>query len=537
MSRRPSLPAWPRWDWIGAGVVFAVTIAAFLPALDNGFVLWDDERNFLDNPHYRGLGGHQIAWMFTTFLSGLYIPVTWLTLGLDYTLWGMNPAGYHLTSLVLHGLTAVVVYRIAGQLLGRARPAPEGELRLAAGVAALLFAVHPLRVESVAWATERRDVVSGLFYALAVLGYLRFCASSLDDARRRRWYWAAVGLFVVALLAKPIVVTLPAILLLLDVYPLRRIREASWPVLLREKLPFVVLSAGASALAIVAMRAGGRLSGAELGVIERAAISLYSIAFYLSKTIAPVRLSPMYELPFQLRAFAAPFVIAAVLVVALTAVVALLGRRRVVLPIVWLSYLVTLLPVLGLVHNGPQIAADRYTYLATLSGALLGGGATLWGRRMLAERWPGGIARHAPAAIAALAVIALATLTWSQTKVWRDSETLWRHALVTSPSSIAYAKLGVLRDEKGRPSEAIAYFRDALSLHPDLIYAHNNWGIALARQGRWDEAIARYRDALKIAPDSVEAHLNRALALTRTGRTEEAAAHLRVARRLREAAR
>ena len=534
MRAKPGPPAWPRWDWIGAGVVFVVTITAFLPALGNGFVLWDDERNFLDNPHYRGLGATQIAWMFTTFLSGLYIPVTWLTLGLDYALWGMNPAGYHLSSLVLHALTAVVVYRIARRLIGLTQSASDDELRLAAVAAALFFAVHPLRVESVAWATERRDVVSGLFYALSVLGYLHCCAWGAGDARRRRWYWTSVGLFAVALLAKPIVVTLPAILLLLDVYPLRRPGTVSWPVLLREKLPFAILSLGASVLAVVAMRAGGKLSGAELGVLERVAISLYSIALYLAKTIEPVRLSPMYELPFQLRAFAPPFVIAAVLVVALTAVVVALARRWIVLPIVWLGYLVTLLPVLGLVHNGPQIAADRYTYLATLGGALLGGGAMLWAMRTLAEHWPGGIARHAPAALAALAVIALAALTWSQTKVWRDSETLWRHALAISPSSIAYAKLGVLRDEKGRSSEAIAYFRDALRLHPDLAYAHNNWGIALARQGRWDEAIPHYRDALKIAPESVEAHLNLALALTRTGKIEEAADHLRVARRLRE---
>ncbi|PYN98723.1 MAG: hypothetical protein DMD91_14710 [Candidatus Rokuibacteriota bacterium] len=163
MRAKPGPPAWPRWDWIGAGVVFVVTIAAFLPALGNGFVLWDDERNFLDNPHYRGLGATQIAWMFTTFLSGLYIPVTWLTLGLDYALWGMNPAGYHLSSLVLHALTAVVVYRIARRLIGLTQPASDGELRLAAVAAVLFFAVHPLRVESVAWATERRDVVSGLF--------------------------------------------------------------------------------------------------------------------------------------------------------------------------------------------------------------------------------------------------------------------------------------------------------------------------------------------------------------------------------------
>src|SRR2546426_6408874 len=244
-------------SWLVPVLIALVTVAAFLPALQSQFVSWDDAENFLDNPYYRGLGWSQLRWMWTTHL-GHYIPLTWMTLGLDYLLWGMNPFGYHLTSLLLHAANAVVFFFVVHRILPLALPSRSERghaLAVAAGFAALVFAIHPLRVESVAWVTERRDVLSGLFYLVTILLYLRACEG---EERGRRWYWLAVATFVLALLSKSMVVNLPIVLLILDVYPLRRLGGAiSWwsePArrIYIEKIPFVLLAAGASAIAVMA---------------------------------------------------------------------------------------------------------------------------------------------------------------------------------------------------------------------------------------------------------------------------------------------
>src|SRR5256712_5242962 len=213
-----------RWiRWLAPSLVALVTLAAFLPTLHNQFVNWDDDVNFLDNPHYRGLGWSQLRWMWTTFHMAHYIPLTWLTLGMDYLLWGMIPGGYHLPRLLLHPTSAVVFFFLARRFLPLALPRASGRghaLTVSAGFAALVFAIHPLRVESVAWATERRDVLSGLFYLLTLLTYLRACERG---ARGRRSYWLSVALFGCALLSKSMAVSLPVVLLILEVYPLRRL--------------------------------------------------------------------------------------------------------------------------------------------------------------------------------------------------------------------------------------------------------------------------------------------------------------------------
>ena len=224
----------------------AVAFLVFSPALLNGFVDWDDHINLLENPSYRGLGWTHIRWMFSTTLMGHYIPVTWLSFGLDYTLWGMNPFGYHLTNNLIHAANTAVFYLIALRLLGKASSLTGGTLRAAGVMAALFFALHPLRAESVAWVTERRDVLSGLFFLLTILLYL--AAADADGARRRRLLVGSVTAYALALLSKSIVMTLPLILLLLDVYPLGRLplrrgmwRETATRALLREKLPYLAL--------------------------------------------------------------------------------------------------------------------------------------------------------------------------------------------------------------------------------------------------------------------------------------------------------
>src|SRR5712692_7544996 len=259
-ERRDPVPsALPqRWgSWLVPVLIALVTFAVFLPALQNQFVDWDDAANFLDNPHYRGLGWTHLRWMWTTHL-GHWIPLTWMTLGLDYLLWGMNPLGYHLTNLLLHAANAVVFFFVVRRILTRALPSPSERghaLAVSAGFAALVFAIHPLRVESVAWVTERRDVLSGLFYVLTIVMYLRACERG---TRGRGWYWLSVAVFVCALLSKSMVVNLPVVLLILDVYPLRRLGgDIGWSSeaarrVYAEKIPFVLLAAAASAIAVMA---------------------------------------------------------------------------------------------------------------------------------------------------------------------------------------------------------------------------------------------------------------------------------------------
>jgi hypothetical protein len=492
-----------------AGVVAVIAFAAFVPALSGGFVSWDDEKNFVQNLRYRGLGPAQLSWMLTT-MEGHYMPLTWISLGLDYVVWGMRPEGYHLSNLVLHALTATVAYVVALRLLAAAVGAgSRWSLRLAAALSALLFAVHPLRVESVAWITERRDVLCGLFFLLALILYLRAAAGGT-----RRAYWASVAMAGLALLCKAIAVPLPAVLVVLDVYPLRRLGPGRWttPSARRvwlEKVPFVVLSLGAAVMALVAQQSIGSLSTtARVGWPARLAISAYALVFYAGKTVAPIDLAPLYEMPFQVDAFTPSHVTSIGAVVAAAIALVLVRRQAPALTAAAAAFTVLLLPMLGIVHFGPHLAADRNTYLAGLAPALLAGGGTL--RLWRARRAP---VAYAVAGLGGMVIAVLAGMSWRQSAIWHDSETLWSHALRTSPSAIAHVKLGMLREDAGQPLVAIEHYREAIRLHPDLPAAYNNWGIALGHLGRFDEAIEKFQMALAVRPDYAEARHN--LAITR----------------------
>ena len=504
-------------DGLIALVVVELAIIAFFPALRAGFVSWDDDTYFLGNPYYRGLRPAHLSWMFTV-MSGHYMPLTWLSHGLDYVLWGMRPAGYHAVNVLLHALAAATAYFVALRVLAAAvAPEPRAALRVGAAMAALVFALHPLRVESVAWITERRDVLCGLFFLLAVLCYLR--AVEPGTLRSRRWYWSAVALAAMALSSKAMAVTLPAILLILDVYPLRRLGPGRWnrrDVWL-EKIPFVALSAAAAVVAIVAQRSVGTLSDLHaLGIVDRLGLTCYGLVVYAWKTLVPTGLAPLYEAPYDYATLRPWFAGSAVAAAAAAATLGLLRRRQPGLAAAGASFVVLLLPTLGLLHFGVHIVADRNTYFAGLVPALLTGGATLHVLRAPS------VATARAAMVTAIAIIAvLGVLTWRQSRVWHDSRTLWTHALAVSPSSIAHAKVGVLLEEEGRTEEAIVHFREAIRLRPDNYYAENNWGIALGNTWRFDEALDHFEAALRIKPDYVEARGN--LKLTRERATNPVA--------------
>src|SRR2546425_210836 len=501
----PSALPQRRGSWLIPVLIALVTFAAFLPTLQNQFVTWDDATNFLENAHYRGLGWTHIRWMWTTHL-GHYVPLTWMTLGLDYLLWGMNPFGYHLTSLLLHAANAVVFFFVVRRILTRALPSPSERghaLAVAAGFAALVFAIHPLRVESVAWVTERRDVLSGLFYLLTILLYLRACEGG---ARGRGWYWLSVAVFVCALLSKSMVVNLPVVLLILDVYPLRRLGGSIgwWSEPARrgfvEKIPFLGLAAAASAIALMAQLSHDTMvSVVQLSALGRLAVSVYGLSFYLWKTVAPVSLSPLYERSV-VNPWAAPFLLSYGGVVTITALALACRRRAPGLPAAWLAYVVILLPVLGLFQSGPQIAADRYTYLAGLGWAIFAGAGlfSCWRLRPFLST-----------GLTASVLLGLGVLTWNQVHVWHDSKTLWAQALAIDPnSSVAQNDFGEALAQQGKLAEAIEHYRQALNIRPDYADAHYNWGLVLAQQGKRAEASEHFRQALRINPDFAQARSN-----------------------------
>jgi tetratricopeptide (TPR) repeat protein len=535
-----TLAAWTRRLARSLGLagtlVVILTAAAFLPALGNGFVNWDDDENFLANPYYRGLGWPQVRWMFTTAHAGPYIPITWLTLGLDFTLWGMKPAGYHATSVIIHTFNAMLVFVLARRLLAIAVPSRDSASRWGAATAALLFAIHPLRVESVAWVTERRDLVSGCFVLLTLLAYLTSVGRGAGGRLQAGWRWIAVGFFLLALLSKPIAVGLPAVLVALDCYPLGRLARMGKPWLrgfLRlavvEKAPFLLVSGMAAALALAVGRLHGAVTPLEaLGVLERLAISGYGLTFYVWKTVAPWPLSPLYTLFRPVQPWSATYLIPGIFVVLITAALICAHRRWPAGLISWVSYAALLFPVIGIFHNGAQVAADRYTYLACLPWALLAGAGVLWCLDAgVAGRIGWGVTRAVVGATALIIVLFLG-LTMRQVGVWRDSVTLWRQAAAVEPESdIPIFFLGWALADAGRFDEGRAHFERARARVPDSLpwlraQFTLHLGIVEERAGRPQAAESWYREALTLDPAHPVARIRLGALLFERGERAEA---------------
>jgi len=514
-------------------VVAVAVFLVFLPALQNDWVNWDDTGNFLENPAYRGLGWAQIKWMWTTELLRHYIPLSWMTLGLDYKLWGMNPFGYHLSNVLLHTASAVVFYLLALAIFKITIPADaEASVAWGALFAALFFALHPLRVESVAWVTERRDVLSGLLYLLAILSYVH--AYTPGRPIRRKYYWLSLTSFALALLSKEIVVTLPALLLLLDIYPLRRLptsprRWIAPPVraVWLEKIPFFALAA--ALLVHMFFVSNEALFDTEdgSGWLIKVTAPIYNLAFYLWKTLVPVHLSPVYSFPKEIDPAAASFEMSVFVVLTITAAAIVLRRKWPALLTVWVAYILMLSPVLGFVATGPHLPNDRNTYLACLGWALLAGAAILlWWRSSRTLRW-------LPVGTASVVVLMLAALTAQQILVWRDSDSLWTQALRVEPSYTAYNNMAALLASRGDDLWAAEDFRKALALKPDYSPAHIGLGGALLRLRRVDEAAREFQAALALGKELAFAHNGLACALAWQGQPDQAIFHFEQAIRLR----
>ena len=473
---------------------------------------------FIDNPSYRGLGWSQLHWMFTTFHSGHFQPLSWLTLGFDYLLWGLDPFGYHLTNLILHSANTVIFYIVCRLLFTRifvtAQEGARWQLDAGAALAAIIFALHPLRVESVAWATERRDVLSGGFFLVSLYCYLRAqdaTASSLK-LRQQRWIVVAFAAQLLSLLAKATAITLPLVLVILDIYPLRRLRASErirfapgWRPVLAEKLPFLLLSVIFGVVALWAQHASGALRPVQQYFFSyRLGQAFYGICFYLGKTVLPIGLSPLYELPYDFEAWTGVFILCGVITVLVSLLAFFMRRRWPWLAACWAYYVIVLAPVLGVAQSGQQLVADRYSYLSCLSwAALLGGMGFYWLQNNKSLR-------IATAAVVILVTaVSLGLLTQAQVRIWRNGETLWKHTLrVTPHTAIANYNLGKVYETNGNARDSVELYRRALGVNPTYAEAHYNLARLLGQQGKLDEAIAHYQEALKFKPNDVETHNN-----------------------------
>ncbi len=534
-------------------VLTLAVFAAFGGALRNDFVGWDDDHILVRNTRYQGLDAEHLRWMFTTAFSGHYQPLTWLSFAAEsQLLWGVNPAGFHFTNIALHVITSIGFFFVARRVLALSSGDDDPTLSplvkggdyavLGALTAAMVFAVHPLRVESVAWATERRDVLSGAWLVLAVFAYLRYAART-----RRPWLWLGLSLSccVLSLLSKAVGMTLPVVLLILDIYPLRRFRQsrrrrptgslkkatsvaglAPGARILVEKLLYFIPASLAAVAALWAQTDAGALrTFDEHSLSLRIAQAFYGIVFYLGKTIWPASLVPLYEQSPEATPWEPAYVTSAIFVIVTTVALWRLRRRWPGLIAAWLIYVVLLSPVLGIAQAGPQVVADRYSYLPSMPVALLigAGFARLWSRLRRAPR----IWRFATALPTVLLLGCLCVLTRLQIQAWSNTYTLWSTTVAWRPNTpTAHANLAATLNGRGEFDRARDHALQALKRLPGNRTAHAAMARASLELGDLETAERHGRIALDIAEHvgrvDTPTMVGLAMVVTRLNRIDEA---------------
>jgi protein O-mannosyl-transferase len=489
-------------------VLAAITFAVFWQTLHHPFVDFDDNDYVYDNPVVaQGLTWKGIVWAFS-FHAANWHPLTWVSHMLDCQLYGLHPAGHHLTNVAVHLATVIALFLVLRQMTSA--------LWRSAFVAAV-FAIHPLRVESVAWVAERKDVLSGFFFILTIGAYARYARNLKSQISNFKFYYAAtLFFFALGLMCKPMLVTLPVVLLLLDYWPLQRAEKFS--TLALEKLPFLALSAASCVATLVAQHKGIQTVGPYSAPV-RLANALVSCMVYLGQMIWPSGLAAFYPYPLHgLPAWeVAP---AGLLLIGFSAVAFGLRRKKASLLTGWLWYLVMLLPTLGIIQVGRQAHADRYTYLPQIGIYM----AVTW----LVAEWR--INRMVLRGLMAGVVAALMVCAWKQTTYWQNSETLWTHTIeCTKDNGTAHSNLGTALAEQGKREEAFEQFEIALQINPGYPDFHNNFGNALYQEGKAYDAAAQYQIALQEGSDDPVMHNNLGNALQQEGKLDEAIAQFQIA--------
>ena len=523
-------------------------MAVFWPATGHDFVSYDDPDYVTANPHVQaGLTWAGVKWAFCNTQQAVYwAPLTWLSHLLACQFFGLNAWGHHLINVVLHAANTGLVFLLFRRMTGAT---------WRSAILAALFGLHPLRVESVAWVTERKDVLSGFFGFLALLCYARYAKEHMQKAKcgtqnpaprtvhhisrftlhASRFYFLSLGCFALGLMSKPMLVTLPFAMLLLDYWPLKRMQNAECRMqkaesgatfdarrstlrallpLLAEKLPFFALAAAASVVTFVVQKQGGALEPiGYLPLGARVGNALISYCRYLGKMFWPANLAVFYPHPGQWPLV--KVLLAGGLLLGISGLLFMKRRRYPFLLVGWLWFVGTLVPAIGLIQSSSQAMADRFTYLPSLGVLIL----AIWGACELTQRW-----RYAVTAVAvagSVAIVLCVVVTRQQLGHWKDGETLFRHAVgVTRDNWLALNNLGCALVKKGQIDEAIGYYVEALILRPGYAMAHNNLGVALTKKGQFDEGISQVQEALRLKPDYAEAYYNLGNALVRKGQID-----------------
>ncbi|HYR22993.1 MAG TPA: tetratricopeptide repeat protein [Chthoniobacterales bacterium] len=530
-----------RWQFIGVSVLLvAITWAVFGQTFRHQFINYDDPLYVLDNAHVRaGLTGRGIAWAFTHVHSQNWHPLTTISHMLDCQLFGVNPGAHHLVNVFLHSVAAVLLFMLLAQITAGPSSPRDESVRLAdrtggiwlSGFVAIVFAIHPLRVESVAWIAERKDVLSGVFFLLTLLAYVAYTRKQSVG----RYLMMSI-LFACGLMSKPMLITTPVILLLLDYWPLKRgqrsdvtgQKKSAWGKLIVEKIPLFALSAGSFVATLWAQNFA--LGSTQFLPLQwRVTNAIFSYFEYIRQMFWPVDLIPFYVHP-ENRLEMWRFFLAAAILIALTVIAFVRRRQNPYLIVGWLWYLIMLVPVIGIVQVGLQGHADRYTYLPQI-GLDIALTWLIWDltKSCLSHRSDPVKAERAQKIVlnsaAALVLGTLSILSWKQTTHWRDTETLWRHTLTVTPDSdVAHAGLGGILFVRGQIDESIDHYEAALRLRDGNAAAHFGLGRALAAKQKTDAAIFHFQKALSIQPDYIGASNDLGVMFASKGEIKEAIA-------------
>jgi protein O-mannosyl-transferase len=500
-----------------AFLLFSGVLIAFWPALKNGFINYDDPSYVTKNPHLAGgLTFSNILWAFTdTRQAGFWHPVTWLSHLLDVQLFGLSPAGHHFTSVLFHAINSALLFFVLSAFTAA---------RWRSFAVAALFGLHPLRVESIAWACERKDVLSGFFFILTLWAYLRY-AKEQDvrdgpNRKRRLFYLLSLFLFAMGLMSKPMVVTLPFVLLLLDYWPLNRIQSwkpRSFPLL--EKIPFFALTIALIAVTIIAQKPGGAFAF-RVPFTSRLINALVSYWRYIEKHFCPVGLVPEYPYPRHWPVL--EIAIAGLVVFGLSVAAVLLGRRWRWFGVGWCWYLGTLVPAIGLMQSGAQSMADRFSYIPSIGLFIM----VVWTVGALAARW-------LQLFLFTFSIFACVAISRHQLGYWKDSGTLFMHALdVTENNDIAYTRVASYLMEQGESEKALQFYQKALDIEPRYEEAQLGRAVLLMKSGRRDEAIAGLQQAIQLLPHSAMARFDLGLLLAGNNRLDEAMEQLNIASKI-----
>jgi protein O-mannosyl-transferase len=495
-------------------VFVALNLIIYAPSLKYGFLQFDDSLYVTENAGVaRGLSWAGFSWAFNVGYAANWHPLTWLSHMLDVQLYGMAGESHHLTNVVLHILNSLLLFWLLYRTTRAWRPST---------LVALLFAVHPLHVESVAWIAERKDVLSTLFWMLTFHAYVSYVRRPLYHR-----YLAILALFCFGLMAKPMLVTLPLVLLLFDIWPLGRLSLGSgqrrvWLKLLVEKIPLFALSAVSSVFTVLAQSRGGAVQNFEmLSLSQRVANAVVSYFMYIAQMLWPGDLIAYYHYEPP----AVWLIVVSVLILgAVSGLVVWIAKRYPFLLVGWIWYLCTLLPVIGLVQVGAQSRADRYTYVPLIGLFII----AAWGIPKLLEG-----RRHLDIGLgvtAAIVICALTALARNQVRYWENDIILWEHAVRAAPGScFARTNLGTAFVARGDLNSAIDQYTEALRINPNFAEAHNSIGIALAKKGLWREAEFHYSEALRVKPGWAEVRINRGIVLGNLGKLDEAVSEFLVA--------